>query len=219
MHHRYTLIDTVSAVMMIRAYLRASTTEQDATRAKGQLREFAQAHGRRIASYYAENESGSTLKRPELFRLLADSEPGDILLVEQVDRLARLNEADWAVLRGTLQEKGVLVVALDLPTSHQAMTANRVASDDFTCRMLAAINTMLLDMLAAVARKDYEDRRRRQAQGIEKAKAEGAYRGRKTDEDLHKRIRQLLDEGKSIRAVAGLLGCSTNTVQRVRAAL
>ena len=44
--------------------------------------------------------------------------------------------------------------------------------------MFAAINAMLLDMLAAVARKDYEDRRRRQAQGIVKAKAEGLYRGR-----------------------------------------
>jgi DNA invertase Pin-like site-specific DNA recombinase len=33
-----------------------------------------------------------------------------------------------------------------------------------------AINDMMLDVLAAVARKDYEDRRRRQAQGIEKAK-------------------------------------------------
>lgn len=205
--------------MMIRAYLRASTAEQDATRAKDQLREFAQAFGHRVAGYYVENESGATLKRPELFRLLADSEPGDVLLVEQVDRLARLNEADWSKLRAELQGKGVLVVALDLPTSHQAMNANRAASDDFTGRMLAAINTMLLDMLAAVARKDYEDRRRRQAQGIEKAKAEGAYRGRKTDEDLHKRIRTLLAEGKSIRVVAGLLGCSTNTVQRVRSTL
>lgn len=69
---------------------------------------------------------------------------------------------------------------------------------DFTGRMLTAINTMLLDMLAAVARKDYEDWRRRQAQGIEKAKAEGAYRGRKTDEDLHKRIRLLLDRRSSV---------------------
>jgi hypothetical protein len=36
-------------------------------------------------------------------------------------------------------------------------------------------------MLAAVARKDYEDRRRREAQGIVKAKAAGAYRGRPED--------------------------------------
>ncbi|MFV3412237.1 recombinase family protein [Pseudomonas sp. NY15436] len=201
--------------MMIRAYLRASTAEQDASRAKAQLREFAAQHGQRIASHYIENESGATLQRPELFRLLADSEPGDVLLVEQVDRLARLSEPDWAKLRAELQAKGVLVVALDLPTSHQAMQSTK-AGDDFTERMLSAINTMLLDMLAAVARKDYEDRRRRQAQGIEKAKAQGAYKGRQTDAELHRRIAELLADGKSVRGVADLLGCSTNTVQRVK---
>jgi DNA invertase Pin-like site-specific DNA recombinase len=36
---------------------------------------------------------------------------------------------------------------------------------------------MLLDMPAAVARKEYDDRRRRQAQGQAKAKAEGRYKG------------------------------------------
>ncbi len=35
---------------------------------------------------------------------------------------------------------------------------------------LAAINDMLLDMLAAVARRDYEQRRERQRHGISKAK-------------------------------------------------
>lgn len=201
--------------MMIRAYLRASTLEQDATRAKEQLRAFAVEHGQRVASWYTENESGATLERPELFRLLSDCEPGDVLLVEQVDRLARLNEADWSKLRAELQSKGVLVVALDLPTSHQAMLPAR-KGDDFTARMLGAINTMLLDMLAAVARKDYEDRRRRQAQGIEKAKAEGAYKGRTVDTALHSRIRELVQDGKSVRKVAELLGCSTQTVQRVK---
>ena len=42
------------------------------------------------------------------------------------------------------------------------------AGDEFTSRMLDAINRMMLDMLAAIARKDYEQRRERQAQGIEK---------------------------------------------------
>jgi DNA invertase Pin-like site-specific DNA recombinase len=36
--------------------------------------------------------------------------------------------------------------------------------------MLKAINNMMMDMLAAIARKDYQDRRRRQAEGIKKAK-------------------------------------------------
>lgn len=204
--------------MMIRAYLRASTNEQDASRARADIKAFADQHGQRIASYYTENESGATLQRPELMRLLADCEPGDVLLVEQVDRLSRLTEADWQALRAELTAKGVLVVALDLPTSHGAMAAG-AGADDFTTRMLGAVNAMLLDMLAAVARKDYEDRRRRQAQGIEKAKADGAYKGRATNEALHSHIAELLKEGKSIRKVAGLLGCSTNTVQRVRQAV
>jgi DNA invertase Pin-like site-specific DNA recombinase len=55
------------------------------------------------------------------------------------------------------------------------------SSDEFTGRMFEAINGMLLDMLAAVARKDYDDRRRRQAQGQAKAKAEGRYKGRPED--------------------------------------
>jgi DNA invertase Pin-like site-specific DNA recombinase len=47
--------------------------------------------------------------------------------------------------------------------------------------MFATVNGMLRDMLVAVARKDYEDRRRRQAQGIAKAKAAGTYRGQPDD--------------------------------------
>ena len=72
--------------MFIRAYLRASTSEQDASRAKSALDVFAAEHGLRIAARYVENESGAKLHRPELFRLLSDCEPGDVLLVEQVDR-------------------------------------------------------------------------------------------------------------------------------------
>jgi DNA invertase Pin-like site-specific DNA recombinase len=50
--------------------------------------------------------------------------------------------------------------------------------DEFTTRLFAAMNSMLLGMLAAISRKDYDDRRRRAAQGIAKAKAQGKYRGR-----------------------------------------
>lgn len=64
--------------------------------------------------------------------------------------------------------------------------------DEFTGRLFDAINNMLLDMLAAVARKDYEDRRRRQAQGQAKAKAEGKYKGRPEDTERNARIARLL---------------------------
>ena len=101
----------------VRAYLRASTEEQDATRAKDQLDAFARQRDLKIAAYYIENESGASLRRPELFRLLCDSHPDDILLIEQVDRLSRLGAEDWQKLRSELQARHVRVVALDLSTS------------------------------------------------------------------------------------------------------
>ena len=141
----------------VRAYLRASTDEQDATRARDQLKAFASERGLSIVSWYVENESGAKLARPELFKLLSDAHEGDILLVEQVDRLSRLTAADWERLKAELTARKVRVVALDLPTS---WTMAAKAGDEFTTRMFEAINGMLLDMLAAVARKDYVDRRR-----------------------------------------------------------
>lgn len=200
--------------MFIRAYLRASTTDQDANRAKDQLTAFAEGHGQRVAAYYTENESGTTLQRPELFRLLSDAHPGDVLLVEQVDRLSRLTEVDWQKLRGIIKDKDVRVVSLDLPTSHQFMVQGAGVADNFTSRMLGAINDMLLDMLAAVARKDYEDRRRRQLDGIKKAKDQGAYKGRGVDQDKHRRILDCLAKGMGIRETARATGASTATVQR-----
>lgn len=58
-------------------------------------------------------------------------------------------------------------------------------SDEFTSRMLGAIYTMLIELIAAVARKDYEQRREGQAQGIEITKAADKYQGRRVDVDLH----------------------------------
>jgi DNA invertase Pin-like site-specific DNA recombinase len=53
--------------MFVRAYLRASTDEQDATRARAQLEAFVAERGLTIAAWYLENESGAKLARPELF--------------------------------------------------------------------------------------------------------------------------------------------------------
>ena len=200
--------------MFVRAYLRASTVEQDASRAMVSLDQFAAEHDQKVATYYTENESGAKADRPELLRLLKDARKGDILLVESIDRLSRLPQADWLKLKSTIDSKGLLIVALDLPTSHQAMHAT--AGDEFTGRMLGAINAMLVDMMAAIARKDYEQRRERQAQGIEKAKAEGKYQGRPIDVDLHKRVKEVLAAGLGVRGTARHANCSTTTVLKIR---
>jgi DNA invertase Pin-like site-specific DNA recombinase len=198
--------------MFVRAYLRASTDDQDANRARDQLQAFAAERGLTIAAWYVENESGATLSRPELFRLLADAHPGDILLVEQVDRLSRLKAADWERLKVELTARRMRVVALDLPTSWMMATNS---ADEFTGRMFEAINGMMLDMLAAVARKDYDDRRRRQADGQAKAKAEGRYKGRPEDAERNDGIARMLDAGQSWGSIQRATGCSRATIAKI----
>ncbi|NMT62190.1 recombinase family protein [Marinobacter orientalis] len=197
--------------MYVRAYLRASTEEQDALRARKQLEQFAEERGLTIAAWYIENESGASLARPELFRLLGDCLPGDVLLVEQVDRLSRLNTVDWQRLKRTIADQGVRVVALDLPTSWMMMEHG----DELTARMMDALNSMMLDMLAAIARKDYSDRRRRQAEGIAKAKSEGRYRGRPADTERHDLISDMIKRGMTWSQVAKATGASRSTISRV----
>ena len=197
--------------MHVRAYLRASTKEQDAGRARGDLEAFCAQRSLVIAASYIENESGASLHRPELFRLLADCRSGDILLVEQVDRLSRLNDADWENLKREIKDREVKVVALDLPTSHMFLKSE----DAFTGRMFEAVNGMLLDMLAAIARKDYEDRRRRQAQGIAKAKAEGRMKGRPENEKRNSAIMAMLRKGQSWSSIVLATGCSRSTLAKL----
>jgi len=202
--------------MRIYPYLRASTDEQDATRAKAALSQFVEQADQRVSTWFVENESGATLKRPELFRLLDVAQEGDVLLIEQVDRISRLNSKDWETLKNTITAKGIIIVSLDLPTSHQFM---QTAGDEFTQRMLAAVNAMLLDMLAATVRKDYDDRRRRQSEGIEKAKAEGKYRGRQINQKRHDTIAALLRDGKSYSEIVSMLSCSRATISVVKKAI
>lgn len=56
--------------MYIFGYLRASTSDQNAKRAQNTLHKFIQDKGFRIVGWYIENESGASLQRPELLRLL-----------------------------------------------------------------------------------------------------------------------------------------------------
>jgi len=201
------------AAMFIRAYLRASTTEQDATRAAEQLKTFCADHGHKIAATYTENASGATADRPELRRLLNDCQAGDVLLVESVDRLTRLPRAAWELLRAEIRSRGVCIVAADLPTTHQAMTG----ADDW---MLSSINEMLLDMAAAMARTDYDTKRERQRQGIDRAQAAGLYKGRPKQTAKRQRIADLLIDAKwSISKIAATVGCSTSTVHSVKVEL
>lgn len=199
--------------MRIYSYLRASTDDQDATRAKAALESFVNDKGYRVSGWFVENISGAQLKRPELFRLLELAEEGDIILVEQIDRISRLDKKDWERFKSIILDKGIRIVSLDLPTSFQMMNKN-VEPDDFSNRMLDAINAMLMDMLAAVARKDYQDRRRRQSEGIKANKHK--FKGRQIDKEKRAAIKAHLKSGMSYSGIQAVLPCSRTTISSVK---
>jgi DNA invertase Pin-like site-specific DNA recombinase len=206
---------TLKSKMFIRAYLRASTSEQNASRAKETLKAFALESKKRIAGFYIENASGNTINRPELLRLLEESEKNDVLLVESIDRLTRLNPENWDILSSAIRNKGIHIVSLDLPTSHIAL--NEKYEEDFMDSVLKAINTMLLDILAAVSYKEYVERERKQKEGIAIAKTLGKFNGKKADVHMHNKIIALTNTKKfSINQIVDMTGSSRSTVIRVR---
>lgn len=197
-----------------RIYLRASTADQDASRAERLLEEAAARHGLKIAATYTENASGTRLDRPELQRLLSEAQPGEVLLVESVDRLSRLSQAEWRKLKDIIHDKGLRLVVEDLPTSHQLT----VADTSITGQILDVINGMLLDLMATMARLDQEKRVERIKQGLANKRARGeTIGGRPADQAKRALItKHLKNPELTAEDVAKLAGCGVATVYRVK---
>ena len=200
--------------MFTRAYLRASTEDQHADRARAALQDFMADRNRQIASFYIENASGRSTDRPELRRLLDDAGEGDVLLVESIDRLTRLPAQQWRTLRHDIQARGIRIVAMDLPTTHAQLSHPEGPGDAMTARVMGAINEMIVEIASAQAERDYLQRRERQQQGIERAKRQQLYKGRRIDQRLHEQIVALRAAGHSVRDTARLANTTIGTAQR-----
>ncbi|WP_420229732.1 recombinase family protein [Psychrobacter sp. ER1] len=192
--------------MTVRIYVRASTKDQDAKRALSDLigvsKNYADNH-----VDYIENYSGTKLDRPELTKLLDDANQGDILLVESVDRLSRLSQDDFAILKQRIKDKGLRLVVADLPTTH---TINTGMSGE----ILAVINNMLIDLLATMAKLDNDKRRERIKQGL----ANSGYKptGKKANIQKHKRIKELASQNNMKKdEIAKACDVGVATVYRV----
>ena len=195
--------------MNTRIYVRASTKEQDAERALNDLRAFANNLGHNTTEYI-ENHTGTKLERPQLNKLLGESEHGDILLVESVDRLSRLTQDDFSTLKKRIKDKGLRLVVQDLPTTHAVINT----TDDITSAVLTVVNNMLIDLLATMARLDNEKRKERIKQGLERSGYKPA--GKKADTAKHKRILELAALGSMSKdEIAKAVGVGVATVYRV----
>lgn len=196
--------------MTTRIYLRASTKDQDAQRALQVLQDLNQHLNLGETIVYVENYSGTRLDRPELNKLLSEANDGDALLVESVDRLSRLSQADFQELKRRIQEKGLRLIVADLPTTHQLIQTN----DSITSSILELINNMLIDLLATMARLDNEKRIERIKQGLERSGYKPT--GKKPNQTKHKRIKELLAAGNMTKEeIAKAVGCGVATVYRV----
>lgn len=196
--------------MTIRIYVRASTKDQDAERALNDLVVFANNTADSSQVQYIENYSGTKLDRPELNKLLDEANQGDTLLVESVDRLSRLTQQDFEVLKQRIKDKGLKLVVADLPTTHQTIGV----SDEITSSILNLINNMLIDLLATMARLDNDKRKERIKQGL--ARSGYIPTGKKANTAKHERIKQFLEVGNMTKdEIAKAVGVGVATVYRV----
>ncbi len=153
-----------------RIYLRASTDEQNLERQES-LVAATRAAGYYVAGIYREKASGARADRPELLRMIADLQPGEVVVAEKIDRISRLPLAEAERLVASIRAKGAkLAVPGVVDLSELAAEANGVAKI-----VLESVQDMLLKLALQMARDDYEDRRERQRQGVQLAKAAGRY--------------------------------------------
>jgi DNA invertase Pin-like site-specific DNA recombinase len=201
---------TATAMKVARVYVRVSTAEQDLERQEA-IVASARAAGYYIAGVYREKASGARADRPELLRMIADLQPGEVVVAENIDRISRLPLAEAEQLVATIRGRGAkLAVPGVVNLSELAADAKGVARV-----VLEAVQDMLLKVSLQIARDDYETRRERQRQGIELAKRGKRYAGRAPDTKAHSQIIALRKAGKSIAATAALVGTSPSQVKRV----
>lgn len=188
--------------MTIAAYVRVSSRGQKDDSQRAEIQKWLDGNGidRRQVQWYADRESGTTLKRPEFDRLQRDIFTGKIkcVILWKLDRLSRRLKdgvnilADWA-------ERGLKVV----------VTSQQLEFNGSVGRMIAAL-------LLGLAEIEWEFRKERQQAGIEVARKKGVYRGRKpgTTKGRPERAKQLKAKGLAPGEIATALGVSERTVFR-----
>ena len=149
-------------------YIRVSGADQNEARQVIAMRE-AGLDGNHI---YMDKQSGKDFERPAYQRLVRRLRPGDLLCVQSIDRLGRNYEEvreQWRVLT---KEKRVDIRVLDMP-----LLDTSTATENLDKRFIA---DLVLQILSYTAEKERTNIRKRQAQGIEVARAHGVKMGRPT---------------------------------------
>ena len=136
-------------------YIRVSTQDQNTIRQEAMMESLG------VEELYVDRASGKNTQRPELQKMLDYVRRGDTVIVESISRFAR-NTRDLLELVEQLTEKGVEFVS------------QKEAIDTST-----PTGKFMLTVFGAVAELEREYILQRQREGIEIAKSQGRYIGRK----------------------------------------
>ena len=193
-----------------RLYLRVSTLQQDLHRQES-IETDAREAGYYIAGVYRENASGARADRPELLRMIADLQAGEVVIAENIDRISRLPLPEAEKLVASIRAKGA---KLSIPGLVD-LSDLAAESEGVTRIVIESVQELLLKLALQVARDDYEVRQERQRQGVKRAQQQGKYQGRKANTDTHQQIIALRQSGETIARTASIAGCSISQVKRI----
>lgn len=166
-------------------YVRVSTKEQNEAR---QIQSMTDAGVEKI---YMDKQSGKDFERPEYKKMIAELKEGDVLVLHSLDRLGRNYDCiieEWHRITKTIKAD---IIVLDMPLLDTTAKGN-----DLTGTFIA---DMVLQILSYVATTERDNLRKRQAEGIAIAKAEGKYKGRqpkKIDDALWNNNFELYERGE-----------------------
>ncbi len=171
-------------------YARVSTTDQSLEVQQQELSDCERI--------FTDMASGSNRNRPGLMEMMAFVREGDTIIVSRLDRFAR-SLSDLFQMLDQLSKKGVSFQCV-----HQSIDTSS-STGKFT-----------LAILGAVAEFENDIRKERQRAGIERAKANGVYKGRKAIIDPQK-VKELADAGMKASEIAKTLGCHRQSIYRLLA--
>jgi len=177
---------------MIIGYARVSTMDQDAG-FQSQIDELGEICDR----VYSEKTSANG-PRPKLELALEHCRQGDVLVVTKLDRLVR-----------SIRHLCELIDIIDGKKAHLKIL--NLGLDTTT-----PTGTLILSVLGAVAEFERTNMKERQREGIEKARAEGKYKGRKPKfTQMRSTIRRLRNDGVSMTEIAHRLDISRSHVYKL----
>jgi putative DNA-invertase from lambdoid prophage Rac len=193
-------------------YCRVSTVDQTLDHQRTQALQVGFTPDLVLADHGVSGISTRLCERPEGRRLFDILRGGDTLVVRWVDRLGRNYEDVTDTVREFIRR------GIRIETVINRMTFDGTTTDP----MQQAIRDSLLAFMAAMSQAQAEVTKEAQKAGIAHAQAQDdgtKYRGRKPTFTCEQfvRVRELLDQGIGLSAIAKTVGLKRQSVYRIRA--